>query len=316
LFADPDRQGSIPCSLETRGILALYRNCFPFFGASLSAGPNSHSIQLDVFEKEGIPFDARAKKAALFFLACEPNHVTRLSMAMKAKGYSDGEAANQILVQQVCCKSQKNESNDTPHSQSAAASSLLALATVTTAASSRPALQTIMPNSTAAPVVTVGGINAGILPSPERKVRKTSHQEQIGKQNKRKRKAIHTQAQARVTTLVVEERALPKEDRRQTKQVIAQVEGEFRVRGYGVSLSKNTINRYIQLGMVGTLPLARGYEGTMSRHVFNLLVLAVESYIQTLVVAERSQFIMSVNTCCSVPPAECSMKHTASPTVS
>jgi hypothetical protein len=52
-----------------------------------------------------------------------------------------------------------------------AALSLLALATV--AAAARPALRTITPNLTAAPVVTVGGINAGILPSPERKVRKT-----------------------------------------------------------------------------------------------------------------------------------------------
>jgi hypothetical protein len=38
--------------------------------------------------------DARAKKAALFFLACEPNPVSRLSAAMRAKGYSDSEAAN------------------------------------------------------------------------------------------------------------------------------------------------------------------------------------------------------------------------------
>ena len=47
--------------------------------------------------------DARAKKATLFFLACEPNPVTRLSipMAMRAKGYTDVEAAEQILVQQV-----------------------------------------------------------------------------------------------------------------------------------------------------------------------------------------------------------------------
>jgi len=47
--------------------------------------------------------DARAKKAALFFLAFEPNPVTRLSIpaAMREKGYPDSEAADQILVQQV-----------------------------------------------------------------------------------------------------------------------------------------------------------------------------------------------------------------------
>jgi hypothetical protein len=144
-----------------------------------------------------------------------------------------------------------------------AASSLLALATVATAGSSRPALQTITPNPTAASVVTVGGINAGILPSPERKVRKTSHQEQISKQNKTKRKAIHAQAHTRTTTLVAEERILPKEDRWSTAQVIAQVEGEFRTRGHGAMLSKNSIYPYVQLGMVGTFPLTRGYEGTM-----------------------------------------------------
>ncbi len=151
---------------------------------------------------------------------------------MRAKGYSDTEAADRILVQQVRRESQKNKPNDTPCPESAAASSLLALAMVTSAASSsRPALRTITPNLAAAPVVTVAGMDAGILPSPERKVRKTSHQEQIGKQNESKRKAVHAQAHARATTLVAEERAFPKEDRRSTAQVIAQVEGEFRARG-------------------------------------------------------------------------------------
>jgi len=39
--------------------------------------------------------DARANQATLFFLACDPNPVTRLSIfaAMRAKGYSDAEAA-------------------------------------------------------------------------------------------------------------------------------------------------------------------------------------------------------------------------------
>ena len=159
---------------------------------------------------------------------------------------------------------------------------LLALATVATAASSRPELQTITPNPTAAPVITVGGINAGILPSLERKVRKTSHQEQISKQNKRECKVVHTPAHAPATTLVAKERAFLKEVCQSAIQVITQVKGGFRVRGYGGTQSKNTINRYVQLGMVvGTFPLARGYEGTMPRHAFDLLVVAVEAYIQT-----------------------------------
>jgi hypothetical protein len=112
--------------------------------------------------------DDRTKKAALFFLACEANPDTRLLIpaAMRAKGYLDVEAKDRILVQQVRCESQKNKPKNTPHPESVAALSLLALATVATA--SRPALRIIMPNPTAAPVVTVGGINAGILPSPER----------------------------------------------------------------------------------------------------------------------------------------------------
>jgi len=188
--------------------------------------------------------DARARKAALFFLACEPNSVTRLSIpaVMRAKGYSDAEAVDQILVQQVRRESQKNKSKDTSRPESAASSSLLALGTVASAASSRLALRTITPNLAAAPVITVAGMNAGILPSLERKVRKMSHQEQIGKQNERKRKAVHAQAHARATTLVAEERALPKEDHQSTAQVIAQVKGEFRARGHGATLNKNTIN--------------------------------------------------------------------------
>ena len=58
--------------------------------------------------------DAHARKAALFFLACEPNPDTRLSIpaAMRAKGYSDAEAADRILVQQVRRESQNIKSND------------------------------------------------------------------------------------------------------------------------------------------------------------------------------------------------------------
>ena len=76
--------------------------------------------------------DCRAKKAALFFLACEANPATRLSIpaAMRAKGYLDVEAMDRILVQQVRRESQKKAPKDPPRPESAAASSLLALATV------------------------------------------------------------------------------------------------------------------------------------------------------------------------------------------
>jgi hypothetical protein len=69
-------------------------------------------------------------------------------------------------------------------------------------------------------------------------------------------------------------------------------------------LSKNTINRYVALDMAGMFPLARGYEGTMPRHAFDLLVLTVESCIQVCqvnsIMAEWSQLMMAVNTCCGV----------------
>jgi hypothetical protein len=203
---------SVLHSFGTRGLIVWpYRDCFPFSGAHCSHDPFSvfSEASTSTCLQKGYKVDDRAKKAALFF-PCEANPDTRLSIpaAMRAKGYSDVEAADQILVQQVRRKSQKNKPKDTPCPKSAAASLLQALATF--ARKARPALCTITPNPTAAPVVTVGGINAGILPSLERKVKKTSHQEQIGKQNKRKCKAVHPQAHACMTTLVAEERAMPK----------------------------------------------------------------------------------------------------------
>jgi len=47
--------------------------------------------------------------------------------------------------------------------------------------------------------------------------------------------------------------------------------------------------------MVGTFPLARGYEGTVLPHAFNLLVLGAESFIQinqvNSVVVERPHIL-------------------------
>jgi hypothetical protein len=138
----------------------------------------------------------------------------------------------------------------------------------------------IMPNQAAAPVLPVGGVNAGNLPSPEGKVQKMLHQEQIRKKNRSKRKAVHSQEHMRTTTLVAKERAKPKDICCTSAQVIQQVDGEFRVCWYGFSLSIPTINRYLVLGMVGMFPLARGYEGMMRPQASNILVLAAESFIQ------------------------------------
>jgi hypothetical protein len=215
----------------------------------------------------------RKQPSSLWPVSQNPATRVKIPDAMRIKGYSPSETSNQALQMQV----PRKEAGPGPPAPAAAS---LVLALVSMATTARPALQTITPNLTVAPVVMVGGVNAGILPSPERKVKKTSHQEKIGKQNKRKRKAVHAQAHACATTLIAKERAMPKEDRQTTVQVIVQVQGEFRARGYGVTLSKNTINRYVALDMIGTFPLACGYKGMMTKHAFELPVLAVESYIQ------------------------------------
>ncbi len=62
--------------------------------------------------------------------------------------------------------------------------------------------------------------------------------------------------------------------------MIAQVKGEFRARGFPVTMSKPTINRYVTLNMIGTFPLARRYEGAMPHAAFELLVIAAKSFIQ------------------------------------
>ena len=96
---------------------------------------------------------------------------------------------------------------------------------------------------------------AGILlPSLPRKTCKTSHQQQINRQNTRKQKAVHDLAHARATSLVAKARANADKENRpwMTMQVIVQVEGEFRARGFKVVLSKPTINRYIRDNMIGT----------------------------------------------------------------
>jgi hypothetical protein len=113
--------------------------------------------------------DCHTKKAAIFFVACEPNPATRVKIpdAMRIKGYSPSKASNQALQMQVCCEAEKIKGEAGPGPPAPVAASLvLALASV--AMTARPALQTIMPNPMVAPVVTVGGVKAGILPSPER----------------------------------------------------------------------------------------------------------------------------------------------------
>ena len=76
------------------------------------------------------------------------------------------------------------------------------------------------------------------------------------------------------------ERAKEKENCRTTAEDIAQVEGEFRARGFPVTMSKPAINQYVVLNMIGTFPLARGYEGVMQHAAFESIVIAAESFIK------------------------------------
>ncbi len=53
--------------------------------------------------------DCRAKKAAIFFVACEPNTATRVKIldAMRIRGYSQSEAVDPALQMQVRCEAEK-----------------------------------------------------------------------------------------------------------------------------------------------------------------------------------------------------------------
>jgi hypothetical protein len=79
----------------------------------------------------------RAKKAAIFFVACEQNPATRVKIpnAMRIKGYFPSKATNQVLQMQVRCEAEKIKGEaipDPPAPAAVAASALLALASVAT----------------------------------------------------------------------------------------------------------------------------------------------------------------------------------------
>jgi hypothetical protein len=114
--------------------------------------------------------DNRAEKAARFFVACEANPDTRVKVTevMRVRGYSNCKAVDLKLQMQVHRAIKKIKGEVTLCPEAVAAHSLLALLTAATAA--RPVLRTIMPNQVTALVLLVGGVYAGNLPSPERKV--------------------------------------------------------------------------------------------------------------------------------------------------
>jgi hypothetical protein len=76
--------------------------------------------------------DCGAKKAAIFFVACEQNPATRVKIpnAMRIKGYSPSKAADQVLQMQVCRKVEKiqGEAIPGPPAPAAVAASVLLIA--------------------------------------------------------------------------------------------------------------------------------------------------------------------------------------------
>jgi hypothetical protein len=178
---------------------------FPTFQCSLLAGPlfslswQQNSSKMTSRRRE-YHVDCCAKKAAIFFVACEPNTATRVKIldAMRIRGYSQSKAANQALQMQVRREAEKikGEAIPGPPAPKAAAVSVL-LSLSTTANVGRVALVAITPVLAAGPILLADGVAA--LPSPPRKMQKILHQEQIARQNERKRRAVQGQAHACAT---------------------------------------------------------------------------------------------------------------------
>ena len=124
--------------------------------------------------------DARAKTAALLFVACErnPDPTGRLSIpnVLRVKGYSEDEAVNRTLQMQVRREVEKLKGNS---SALATATAMIMLSTTTTTITTT--------TSTATTISTISSESLD-LPSPLKKTRKMSHQRQIYHQNKRKAK--------------------------------------------------------------------------------------------------------------------------------
>ncbi len=157
---------------------------------------------------------------------------------MRVNGYSEDEAVNRTLQMQVRREVEKLKGNS---SASAAATAMLMLSTTTT---------TITTRTTTATTISTISSELLDLPSPLKKTRKMSHLRQIDRQNERKTKEAYAQALARATTLVVTERGKEKKNASSTHSILTKVEGGFCARGFEVSLSKATVNRYVWNGMV------------------------------------------------------------------
>jgi hypothetical protein len=117
---------------------------------------------------------------------------------MIIRSYKKSQDADRSLQMQVRRKVEKIKGEaipGPPAPEAMAVSALLSLSI--TANAGRVALAAITPVPAAGPILPAAGV--ATLPSPPRKTQKTSHQEQIARQNERKRRAIQGQAHARAT---------------------------------------------------------------------------------------------------------------------
>jgi hypothetical protein len=135
--------------------------------------------------------DKRASNAAKFSVACSKNAATKILLpaAMRAKGYSDVESNNKTLWQQVRREASKREAADSQTNVVASSNaSTSAPDVVTTSVNPPPAAEA----SSVAP-----DLDPIKIPSPMKKVRRTSRQVQVDRQNQRKQKEINSQAHMR-----------------------------------------------------------------------------------------------------------------------
>jgi hypothetical protein len=93
------------------------------------------------------------------------------------------------------------------------------------------------------------------------------------------------------------------------RSILKQVERKFAVQGHPVSLNTKTVNRYVQNDMVGCTPLSRGYKDIIPKAAFDLLVLAIESFIQikqlNSEVIVRKQLLIVLNELCGIKSDIC-----------
>ena len=124
-----------------------------------------------------------------------------------AKGYSDNDEANRTLQAQVrraaeMIETEQATASVTPPAPARASNSTSTRSNVPPACASvlvpAPPLQTWLAQ-----------VDLGALPSPEKKTRRTSHQVQVERENKKKRASVNDLATSRATTLSSEERKKP-----------------------------------------------------------------------------------------------------------